>query len=426
MKTLLIAVSAATLLTACDLGAAQSARSEAAVPTAAARLVASGAWSPPAEIVPGSRQDQCPLYQNPAVTRRGDGLVAVWLARTGADVGRFHWAELAPGATAWSVPQSIGEQAQAYFQDDAAQLVTLSDGSIVAFWLFPESASERRMMTATLPASATRWTAPAPAPEPLSRHIRAAAGADGGLHIVYGGPQGPTYARRDRTGAWSPGEPLRNLVSRTVTVEMMGGPNQQVRTSGGSPMVAVGPDGAVLVAWWDNQLTLNPMGALARDLMWRVRGPDGRWSRSRRFDAARSEHAEDSALTADASGFLLLFAGADRQGRLARLPQGAESWTAPQPIGEGRLFEPQFSSLGPGGAVLAQWRGFVPGRGSHFALAGSNGAGGLRPLPSPPADGFDLFAHAAGIDSAGRLVALFDDPEEPQGCAGLAWSMTTG
>ena len=422
-----ITLAAAVLLASgCEDVASQSSSATQPPSTRAFDASAAARWTPAAEVAPGSRQERCPLYQNPALARRGQGVVAVWLARTDSDVGRFHWAELAPAATAWTPPRPLAEGAASYFQDGAAELVGLSDGSVVAFWLWPENTSDRRLMTATLPAGAEAWTTPAPAPYELARHIRGAAGADGALHVVWSGAAGPTYARRSADGRWSAGEPVRDLADRFVDVEMTGGPSpQRVRTSGGGPMIAAAPNGAVMVAWWDNHFTLTDMGDGRRDLMWRVRAADGRWSPSRRFDAARTEEPQHSTLAADGEGFVLLFAGRENRAHAARLAYGAERWTAPRALhGSGRMFEPALAPAA-GGTLLASWRAHGVSREARLVAAGSGGADLFRPLPAPPIDDSDLFGHAVAADATGRVVALFDDPEEPQGCAGLVWSATT-
>ena len=423
MRSTILALCAASALAGCDLSSAQSQTAPAAVP---GRYAAAGAWTPAAEVVPGSREETCPLYQNPALVRRGDAVLATWLARSGSDEGVFHWAELRPGATAWTAPRPIHGEARSYFQDGQAQLASLSDGTVVAFWLHPVNTSERRLMTAALPPGADTWTAPAPAPDPSSQHIRAAGGPDDVLHAAWSARGGPFYARRTPDGAWTAAEPMRDFLSRMVSVEMTGGPSpRQTSTSCGSPMIAAAPDGSVMVAWWDNQFTLSAIGDGERDLMWRVRAPDGRWSPSRRLETARSGEGQHSALGADAAGFVLLYAGEGRRPHMTRLAYRSDRWSAAQALGSGRMFEGALSPAG-GGALLGHWREFQPRQDARFALAGSDGQGGFAALSSPPNRGFDLFAHAAAADGAGRSVALFDDPEEPQGCAGLAWSATTG
>ena len=383
------------------------------------------AWSAPAPLQPSQRAPgACPVQQKPAIALRGDGvLVAVWHDAAKGDLASLVWAERAPGASAWGQPRPVVADARGYWQDGPVRLARAPDGALALVWLSardPRSPRETRM--AVLGRSGGGWS---PAPPPVgvaARDLVLAPGPDG-LHAAWTGDT-VLHTVRGADGGWRAPERLRPP-GRTVEVRVTGGPSpQRIATSAQGAMVAAAPDGRVLVAWWDDERTLDSSGAGEWDLMARIYDPaERRWSGPERVSGARSKNP-DAAAAAAADGFVLLFTDDDRRLQALHRPFAGGRWTQAAVADRqgARAFEPALAA-GPKGELLLTWRSFTAGGGRPaLGAAMHEGGGRFAALPAPPATDADLFDHGGVLNAAGAPVLWFDDGEVQQGCAGVAVS----
>jgi hypothetical protein len=308
-----------------------------------------------------------------------------------------------------------------YWQDGPAQLVRLADGRLAVAWRTATGASgARTVRLAMLGPGEVAW---APAPPPLegdAHGLVLAAGPDG-LHAAWS-DGGIRHARLGPDGRWTAAESLRPP-GRTVSVDIIGGPSpQRVPTTGAAPVLAVSSDGAVLVAWWDDERTLDRSGAANHDLVARLWDPAKRaWSAPEYLKGARSEETE-AAAAAGRDGFLLVWSNEQRRLRSLHRPYAGRGWSASAEVpdrGNARAFEPALAADSDGRALLT-WRSFRPGAPSQVGAALHDGGGRFAGLPTPPATDADLFQIGGLLTEEGRPVLFFDDGEVQQGCAGVA------
>jgi hypothetical protein len=210
---------------------------------------------------------------------------------------------------------------------------------------------------------------------------------------------------------------------------MVGGPTPQTIATGGSaPVLAAGPDGSVLVGWWDNERTLTRNGTGEYDLVTRVWNPtEGTWSEPDFIHGARSENNEATAV-AGPEGFVLVYTDNNRHMHALYRPYGANGWTLAGEVPDragARAFEPSLVA-GPQGQILLTWRSFLQGSPNQVGAALYDGVGRFLPLPLPPATDRDLFRIGGAFNSEGAPVLFFDDGEVRQGCAGTAISDLIG